>query len=190
MGYSSFENLLVPEVDPGPGSGCLWAHGFKLVEGGTGHVGFQTDGSEKRATFLIDGGSSTAGAGTGNGSTVSFPWTAGREYAFRVWTDEPGWWSAIVQDQTDGREVEIGRIVVPPHWRQLTSWSVMSTEYFGAPLVSCDGTPRASVVFGEPTANDGRVTPERASHRLGDGTCDTSWVEPILGGVRHQMGSL
>ncbi|MDQ6927387.1 MAG: hypothetical protein M3159_01840 [Actinomycetota bacterium] len=189
MGYSSFENLLVPEVDPAPGSDYLWAHGFKLVEGGAGHVGFQTTGGDKRAVFLIDGGTAAAGNGNGNGSSVSFPWIAGREYALRVWTNEPGWWSALVQDQSDGREVEIGRILVPQHWRKLTSWSVMSTEYLGAPLISCDGLPRSSVLFGEPTANEGRVTPERSSHRLGEGTCDTSWVEPVGEGVRHKMGS-
>jgi hypothetical protein len=189
MGYSSFENLFVPEVDPAPGVGYLWAHGFKLVGGGAGHVGLQTDGNDRRAIFLIEGGRSAAGNGSANGSSISFPWVAGREYALRVWTDEPGWWGALVQDQTDGRAVEIGRIVVPSDWRRLTSWSVMSSEYLGAPLVSCDGLPHSSVVFGEPTANDGRVVPERSSNRLGDGTCETSWVESVGEGVRHQMGS-
>jgi hypothetical protein len=190
MGYSSFEHLLVPEVDPAPGSDYLWAHGFKLVQGGAGHVGFQTTGGDKRAIFLIEGGHAVAGESTGNGSSIQFPWKAGGEYALRVWTDEPGWWTAVVQDQNDGREVRIGRIQVPGDWRRLTSWSVMTTEYLGAPLVSCDGLPRSSVVFGEPTANDGRVTPERSSNRLGDGTCEMSWIEPVGEGVRHQMGSL
>jgi hypothetical protein len=187
-GYSSFENLLVPEIDPGPGTAYLWAHGFRLVGGGSGHVGFQSDGGDKRAIFLIEGGRASVGNGAGNGVSLPFQWAAGREYALRVWTDEPGRWSALVQDQTDGHQVEIGQIDVPPDWRRLTSWSVMSTEYLGAPLVSCDGLPRVSVVFGAPTANDGRFTPERSHNRLGDGTCDASWVEPVGDGVRHQMG--
>jgi hypothetical protein len=188
-GYSSFEHLVVPEVEPQPGAGYLWAHGFRLVGGGGGHVGLQTDGNDKRAVFIIDGGRSAVGNGSGNGSAVAFPWVAGREYALRVWTDEPGWWAALVQDQNDGREVEIGRIVVPSEWRRLSSWSVMSTEYLGAPLMSCDGVPPSSVVFGEPTANEGRFVPDRSSNRLGDGTCEASWVEPVGAGVRHRMGS-
>src|SRR5947209_1077662 len=32
-GYRSFEHVVVPEVEPGPGGAYLWAHEFKLVGG-------------------------------------------------------------------------------------------------------------------------------------------------------------
>jgi hypothetical protein len=187
-GYSSFENLIVPEVDPGPGGSFLWAHGFRFVGGGSGHVGLQTDGIDRRAVFIIEGGHALSGNGMGNGFSVPFTWTAGHEYALMIHTNGESSWTALVQDQATGYSATIGTILVPLDWRRLSSWSVMSTEYLGEPLPSCAGVPRSSVLFGTPTANDGRVEPERSNSRLGAGTCHMSWAEDTPFGVRHLMG--
>jgi hypothetical protein len=76
---------------------------------------------------------------------------------------------------------------VPGHWRNLDSWSVMWTEYYGPPLTSCTELAYSSVVFGRPTANDGEGKPAGSHSHLSEGTCP-SRVEDLGYGVRHQMG--
>jgi hypothetical protein len=128
------------------------------------------------------------GEGEGWSCRVPYLWEAGRGYRLRVWTVEPGWWAAWVRDEVTDVETEIGFIRVPGDWRQLDTWSVMWTEYYGGPLASCSDLPHSKVVFGTPTADDGAVEPERTVNRLGDGTCDSSAIEHVRSGVRHEMG--
>jgi hypothetical protein len=63
----------------------------------------------------------------------------------------------------------------------------MWTEYYGA-LVRCSDLTHSRVVFGIPTA-DGATVPERQHSHVSDGDCQESSVEPVPGGVRHEMGA-
>lgn len=201
-GYRSFEHVLVPEVDPGPESMYFWAHQFRLIGGEGGYLGLQTKGNRadgslgKMAIFSIWDALEAAGPGTtrfggeGEGWSCRIPymWEAGRAYGLKVSAVGGGWWEAKVRDEATGVVSQIGGIRVPEHWRNLDSWSVMWTEYYGSPLDRCSDLEYSSVVFGTPLANDGETKPAGSHSHLGDGTCETSDVQPVAQGVRHQMG--
>lgn len=201
-GYHSFEHVVVPESDPGPGSTYFWAHQFRMIGGEGGYIGLQTDGNRadgslgKMAIFSIWDAAGAEGPGVvrfdGEGSgwscRIPFAWEAGSAYALRVANGGDGWWTGQVRDEHTGAVSDVGRIQVPGHWRQLDSWSVMWTEYYGTPVDSCRDLPHSSVVFGTPIANGGEARPAGSHHRLGDGSCDNSRIDPVEGGVRHQMG--
>ena len=201
-GYRSFEHVLVPEVDPGPDSMYFWAHQFRLIGGEGGYLGLQTKGNRvdgslgKMAIFSIWDALEAAGPGTtrfggeGEGWSCRIPykWEAGRAYGLKVSSVGGGWWEAKVRDEATGVVSQIGGIRVPEHWRNLDSWSVMWTEYYGSPLDRCSDLAYSSVVFGTPLANDGETKPAGSHSHLGDGTCETSDVQPVAQGVRHQMG--
>ena len=201
-GYKSFEHVLVPEIDPGPESSYYWAHQFRIINGEGGYLGLQTNGNRvdgtvgKMAIFSIWAALDAAGPGTmrftgeGEGWSCRIPyqWEAGRAYALRVDARDDGWWRAAVREEATGRVSEIGTIQVPEHWRQLDSWSVMWTEYYGPPLGRCADLAHSSVVFSTPTANDGEAKPAGSHNRIGEGTCESSRVEPLAHGVRHEMG--
>ncbi len=114
--------------------------------------------------------------------------SGGPEYELRVWTEREGWWSAAVSGHPAGQETVIGRVLVPDHWRRLGSVSTTRTEYRGSPLQRCDDLRACSVLYRMPTADGGRVQPERHESRVGPGTCEGSQVEAVAGGVRHVMG--
>lgn len=201
-GYKSFEHVLFPEVDPGPESSYYWAHQFRIIGGEGGYLGLQTNGHRadgsvgKLAIFSIwdaleaegPGIVRFSGEGSGWSCRIPYQWEAGRAYALRVNTPGGGWWGASVRDEATGQETEIGGIRVPADWRQLDSWSVMWTEYYGPPLGRCADLAHSSVVFSTPIANDGEVKPAASHNRIGEGTCETSRVEPLAHGVRHEMG--
>ncbi|MDP8937035.1 MAG: hypothetical protein M3O23_04810 [Actinomycetota bacterium] len=183
---------MVPEVDPGPDASFIWAHDFGFVGGQTGRLGLQS--ATKAAVFSVSSAVAAEGAGTeriaggGWSCRLPYPWQPGRHYRLRVWTVEPGWWAASVRDDATAAESDIGFIQVPSDWRQLDTPSVMCTEYHGPPVASCADVPYCSAVFSSPSADAGSATPERMHSRLGGGTCDSSHVEPVPGGVRHQIG--
>ncbi|HEX2118975.1 MAG TPA: DUF3472 domain-containing protein [Acidimicrobiales bacterium] len=201
-GYLSFEHVLVPETDPGPEATYFWAHQFRMIGGEGGYIGLQTKGNRadgslgKMAIFSIwdaveaegPGTIRFGGEGTGWSCRIPYQWQAGQAYTMKVFTPGGSWWGAKIRDETTGQISELGGIRVPEHWRHLDSWSVMWTEYYGPPLNSCRDLPYSSVVFGAPTANDGEVKPAGSHSHLGEGTCETSFIEPLVGGVRHQMG--
>ena len=200
-GYRSFEHVLIPEVDPGPDSTYFWAHQFRIIGGEGGYIGLQTKGNRvdgslgKMAIFSIwnaveaDGPSTRfSGEGEGWSCRIPYQWEAGRAYALKVATVGGGWWTAKVRDEATGVISEIGGIRVPEHWRQLDTWSVMWTEYYGPPLNSCSELPYSRVVFGTPLANDGETKPAGSHSHIGDGTCETSHIETVPNGVRHEMG--
>ncbi len=174
-GYSSFEHVLVVEVDPGSRAAYLWAHRFTLLGGQGGYVGLETEGN---AVFSV------TGAGT---CRVPCPCKAGRSYDLQVWTEDRGSWAAAVREGT-GPPTLIGRVQVPDDWRRLASTSEMSTEYRGGPLARCADLPPSRVTFFPPTADEGTVSPVRHEIRLGPGTCDGSTVEVTRDGVRHVIG--
>jgi hypothetical protein len=201
-GYTSFEHTLTPEIDPGPDTTYFWAHQFRLIGGEGGYIGLQTKGNRvdgslgKMAIFSIwdaeeaEGPGITRFDGEGSGWSCRIPylWQAGRSYALKVYTPGGGWWAAKVRDETTGVISELGGIRVPGHWRNLDSWSVMWTEFYGGPLTSCSDLPYSSVIFGTPIANDGDGKPAGSHSHIGDGTCDSSHIEAVAQGVRHQMG--
>jgi hypothetical protein len=201
-GYKSFEHTLTPEVDPGPDATYFWAHQFRLIGGEGGYLGLQTKGNRadgslgKVAIFSIwdaeeaegPGAVRFSGEGTGWSCRIPYPWQAGRTYGMRVYTPGGGWWGAAVRDEATGEVQEIGGIRVPGAWRNLDSWSVMWTEYYGPPLNSCSDLGLSSVVFGAPTAEGGDVRPAGSHSHLSEGTCPNSAIEPVTDGVRHQMG--
>jgi len=201
-GYRSFEHVLVPEIDPGPDSTYFWAHQFRMIGGAGGYIGLQTNGNRadgslgKTAIFSIwdaedaegPGVVRFDGEGTGLSCRIPYAWQPGMAYAMRVSAPGGGWWSGQVRDEQTGIVSELGGIRVPEHWRQLDSWSVMWTEYYGPPVDACSDLAHSSVVFSTPTANGGEARPAGSHHRLGDGSCETSRVEPVEGGVRHEMG--
>lgn len=200
-GYNSFEHTLVPEVDPGPDSTYFWAHQFRLIGGEGGYIGLQTKGNRadgslgKMAIFSIWDAEEAQGPGiirfdgegTGWSCRIPYHWTAGHSYSFKVSTPGGGWWEGKVRDEQSGVISTLGGIRVPGHWRNLDSWSIMWTEYYGPPLNSCTELAYSSVVFHTPTAN-GEGKPAGSHSHLGDGTCATSRIEPLGHGVRHQMG--
>ncbi|HWI05078.1 MAG TPA: DUF3472 domain-containing protein [Acidimicrobiales bacterium] len=201
-GYRSFEHVLVAEVDPGPDSMYFWAHQFRLIGGEGGYIGLQTKGNRadgslgKMAIFSIWDALEAAGPGTtrfsgeGEGWSCRIPymWEAGRAYGLKVSAIGGGWWEAKVRDEATGVVSQIGGIRVPEHWRHLDSWSIMWTEYYGPPLGHCRDLAYSSVVFGTPLANDGETKPAGSHSHLGEGTCQTSDIQTVAHGVRHQMG--
>lgn len=201
-GYESFEHVLLPEVDPGPDSTYFWAHQFRMIGGNGGYIGLQTkgdlaDGSVgKMAIFSVwdaeaaegPGAVRFGGEGAGWSCRIPYAWQAGHAYAMRVSTSGDGWWLGQVRDEMSGEVSELGVIRVPQQWRQLDSWSVMWTEYYGPAPATCADLAYSSVVFSAPTANGGDAKPAGFHHRIGDGTCDTSRVEAVADGVRHEMG--
>ncbi len=200
-GYSNFEHVVLPEIDPGPGASFAFTHEFRLVGGDEGLMALCTSsqldaGAGKIAVFSMRG---TLAAESGRGGSVledgsvctcrvPYPWEAGRPYGMRVWTEERAWWSAAVRDQGTGQETLIGRMRVPDDWRRLASQSVSATRYEGPPLGRCVDLPECQVAFREPTADDGRVKPVRHENHLGPGTCETSHIADVRDGVRHGMG--
>ncbi|HWI03840.1 MAG TPA: hypothetical protein VNT52_08455, partial [Acidimicrobiales bacterium] len=56
------------------------------------------------------------------------------------------------------------------------------------PLGHCSDLAYSSVIFGTPLANDGETKPAGSHSHLGDGTCQTSDIQTVAHGVRHQMG--
>lgn len=201
-GYNSFEHVLLPEIDPGPDSAYFWAHQFRLIGGEGGYIGLQAGGNRadgsvgKTAIFSIWDAEEAAGPGpmrfggegVGWSCRIPYPWQAGRAYGLKVASLGGGWWAAKVRDEATGEINEIGGIRVPGHWRNLDSWSVMWTEYFGPPLGACRDLAYSSVIFGTPAANDGEAKPAGSHSHLGEGTCQTSHIEALAHGVRHQMG--
>ena len=204
-GYRSFEHVMVPETDPGPDATYFWAHQFRLIDGAGGYIGLQTrgtldDGSfGKIAIFSVwdaEGAEGAPGAkavrftGEGEGWSCRIPyeWQAGQAYGLKVFGVGGGWWGAKVRDEATGEIRELGGIRVPEHWRGLDTWSIMWTEYYGPPLRSCRDLAYTSVVFGMPTADDGEIKPAGSHSHIGEGTCDTSRIETLADGVRHQMG--
>ena len=201
-GYRSFEHVLVPEVDPGPETTYFWAHQFRLIGGEGGYIGLQTKGNRvdgslgKMAIFSIWNALEAAGPGTtrfsgeGEGWSCRIPymWEAGKAYGLKVSAIGGGWWEAKVRDEATGVVSEIGGIRVPEDWRHLDTWSVMWTEYYGPPLGRCSDLPYSSVIFGTPLANDGETKPAGSHSHFGDGSCESSHIETVAGGVRHQMG--
>jgi len=201
-GYRSFEHVLIPEVDPGEDSSYYWAHQFRIIGGEGGYLGLQTNGHRadgsvgKMAIFSIwdaleaegSGVVPFSGEGVGWSCRIPYQWEAGRAYELRVSTPGDDWWEASVRDDATGVETDIGAIRVPGNWRQLDSWSVMWTEYYGPPLGRCADLAYSSVIFSTPVANDGEVKPAGSHHRIGDGSCDGSRVDAVAGGVRHEMG--
>ena len=200
-GYSSFEHVVLPEIDPGQGAAYAFVHEFKMVGGDEGSMGLSTGsdldaGGSKSAVFSIrnavaaDSGGPSSGVNSGGGWScrIPYPWEAGRPYGMRIWTEDQGWWSAMVRDQVSGEERLIGRIRVPDHWRRLASWSVTATRYQGPPLVHCEHLPECQVAYREPTADDGTVKPVRHENHLAPGTCETSRIADVRDGVRHGVG--
>jgi hypothetical protein len=119
---------------------------------------------------------------------LPLPSSEGRHYQLRVWTEREGWWAAAVGDHPAAHDTVIGRILVPDHWRRLGTVSTIRTEYRRRPLQRCDDLPACTVVYRMPTADGGRVQPERHESRVGPGTCEGSRVETVADGVRHAMG--
>ncbi|HEX2042610.1 MAG TPA: hypothetical protein VHF24_08225 [Acidimicrobiales bacterium] len=201
-GYSSFEHSLTVEVDPGPQASYFYAHQFTLVGGAGGYLGLQTrgraDGTWGRiAIFSIWDAVAARGpapvrfTGEGEGWTcrIMYPWQGGRPYRMHLRTRARAWWVASVADAVTGNETEIGWIQVPHRWQRLDGWSVMWTEWYGGPLARCADLPHSSVVFHTPSADDGRVRPDRASDHLDTGaSCDNSRVERLENGSRQEMG--
>jgi len=202
-GYESFEHVVSPEVDPGPDATFFWAHQFRMIGGNGGYIGLQTKGNlpdgslAKVAIFSIWDAEEAEGAGAmrfgGEGAgwscRIPYAWKAGTAYAMRVSTTGEGWWRGQVRDEQTGEVSDLGSIRVPGEWRQLDSWSVMWTEYYGPALANCRDLAYSSVVFSAPTANGGQAKPAGAHHRIGDGACDSSRIEAVVNGVRHEMGA-
>jgi hypothetical protein len=205
--YSVLEHVLVPEVDPGPGSLYFWAHQFRTVGGEGGYIGLQTKGNRadgslgKMAIFSFwdtlgaegPGVVRFGGEGVGWSCRIPYFWEAGRAYRLRVeLVDVDGreaWWAASVADVDRGEDSqEFGRICAPAGWGGLGTWSVMWTEYYGPPLARCSDLAYSRVVFSTPSAENGSVAPNRWRDHLSDGPCDTSRITRLEGGVRQEMG--
>ena len=199
-GFATFEHVILPEVDPGDGAHFFFVHEFKFVGGDEASMGLQTaselGAGTRSAVFSIRNAVSAdigaAGSAMADGSgwscQVPYPWEAGTPYGMRVWSEEPSWWSAAVRDQTSGTDLLIGRIRVPDDWRRLASWSVTATRYGGGTLARCADVPECQVAYREPTADEGAVKPVRHENDFGPGTCETSRIVDVRGGVRHGMG--
>lgn len=201
-GFASFEHIVLPEIDPGPATAIAMVHEFKLSGGDRGMFGLETGdgrsatGNGKSAVFSIANAlrADNGGAVVGDGGApswvcrITYPWAAGRSYAMRLWTDAPGWWSAAVTDLAAGQEDLIGHIRVPEAWRQLAGWSVMATRYHDVVVGRCADLPESRVAYREPTANESKISPVRHENHLGAGTCESSRVSDVRGGVRHEIG--
>lgn len=184
-GYRSFEQVVYPEIDPGPAGAYLWAYEFKFVGGEAGYIGLQTDGAPegRSALFAVSNGRDMAAT-----QRTPFPWVTGGAYRLRVWTDDGGWWFGAVRDEYSGIEAPIGNFQTPPGWLRLASWSMTTVEYRGRVLSRCADLRPVQVSFSVPTADDGTVEPQVHQSRVGEGTCEGASVEDVPGGVRHAIG--
>lgn len=197
-GYSSFEHLVLPEVDPSPAA-YVWGHQFAFVGGLSGWLGLESgrsgggDGG-KAAVFEVQGAVDATGPGAGGGTGpdaawscwLPWPWAVGGTYRMRIWTEVEGWWSAAVGEE--GRDpVIIGHVQVPVDWRRLASQSIAFSEYRGPALARCADLAASCVTFSVPTADEGTL-PVRRENVIDPGTCGGSQIDDLGGGVRHRMG--
>ncbi|MGI9033304.1 MAG: DUF3472 domain-containing protein [Acidimicrobiales bacterium] len=200
-GFSSFTHTVLAEIDPGPAATYFWAHQFALQDGQGGYLGLQTRGNRadgtvgKMAIFSLWDATGAEGrgvvrfSGEGEGWSARIPylWSLGSTYRLSVAAAAGSWWSASVTDPTTGENQVIGSLQAPPGWGGLRPWSIMWTEYYGPPLARCADLAPVSAVFGEPRADAG-VAPVRSHSHVGEGTCDSTHITEVPGGVRHEMG--
>jgi hypothetical protein len=191
------EWTVTPETDPSP-DGYFWSHQVAIVGGSAAYAGLQTMGAEPAGKIAIFSVWEALGAegpvyaapfgGEGEGWSVRIPfaWEVAGTYRFVLGaTDSGSGWSCTVDSQL------IGTIAVDPRWRGLDSTSIMWTERYAGPMRSCADIAHASVVFGEPAAEDGVVRPLTHRNHLGQPVgCPGSSVEDVDGrAVRHVMGA-
>jgi hypothetical protein len=208
-GYFSFEHCVTPEIEPDQGVGYFWSHQVAFVHGEAGYFGLQTigqrpDGSEgKVAIFSIWNALAArgpgiaqrfGGEGVGFQTLIPYDWQAGRKYRLRLFKSgaqrKGTEWTAKVHDESTGVEVEIGTITVSKKWGYLSDWSVMWSErYTGPEIRRCADVGYSSVLFGEPSANQGAVRPESHHNHLSDPVnCPNSRIKDKGAGIRQEMG--
>ena len=193
-GYDEMRWELEPRSDPSP-VGYFWSHQVGLVRGDGGYLGLQTEGSDptgKIAIFSVWGAIDADGpeyvapfSGEGSGMTVRirYQWTPGRREHLAIRSEGGSWWRAEVGGRL------IGRIRVEPRWAGLAPTSIMWTERYAPPLLSCADMGHAVAWFGTPTA-DGGVVPRGHRNFLADHRgCQGSAVYDSDDGVVQVMGA-
>lgn len=156
-----------------PGATYYYADQFIFGSGGDqGYIGLQ-DGSwpsgGRAAIFSIWSANAASGAncatfgreGTGWSCRVdAYKWVVGRTYQLRVTKDgvDSGgtWYKGTVRDTATGVLTTMGRIRVPLAWSGMqghVSW----TEWFGAPVASCQAIVASKVRWTYPTAQKDTV---------------------------------
>ena len=87
-------------------------------------------------------------------------------------------WLGEVTDLTTGVTTDIATINIAASWGNLSSWSVVWTEWFGASPSSCSALPYSNVTFSDFTANNGQyTTPSSTSDTLQTGTGCTGYSQ-------------
>ncbi|GAU71628.1 hypothetical protein SSP35_60_00020 [Streptomyces sp. NBRC 110611] len=178
-GYSDFETSITITRDPGYNGRTYWAHqfGFSGSEE-PGYVGLQSrDGYEKFINFSIWGAASWSNVQSGTrcrkfdheGSGVQcdarYVWREGVTYRIKISRSSANSWRAAITDTRTGKTTDVATIVLPQDRGGLSTlgeWVENFAQGSDQPS-TCEDVPAATVVFGQPTASQGRVRPIRSS---------------------------
>lgn len=177
-GFASAEIDITPVIDGFP-DGYFFAHQFLFqvttgIPGQSmgGYVGLQTNGANLggHVAHFAGWGATTATSsgfagtftneGLGWKTQISYPWKIDRTYRCRVAlvTDDSTnqTWAAYVKDVLTDEETEIGRITWPSSIGHLQGVTASFHErYSGSPVI----VQQSSVIFSNPTMNQGSVLP-------------------------------
>jgi hypothetical protein len=124
---------------------------------------------------------------------AKFEWEACHVYRMRFAperTDAGGdtWYGAWITDRTTAKTTLIGRMLVPSDAGQISPYSISRTSPILREATTCEASPRASAVFGRPTAADGSRAHARRGHRFTTPSgCRRSGFVDFEDAVRHEM---
>jgi hypothetical protein len=139
-------------------------------------------------------------ATTANGSSwltihAKFDWQVCHAYQLRFGPESTTangstWYGAWLVDLTTATTTFIGRMLLASDTGELSPFSTtLSTPIdFGQPT-SCGVSEHMSVIFANPTGNDGSISSTSHTNRFKTPTrCPTSRFSELSGGVRHELG--
>lgn len=172
-GYADIRTAVTITAEPGDSGNTYWAHQWGYARGGEGgYAGLQQrSGTDKYLNFSIWGASgwhsTAAGAscqffgheGDGVQCAMPYAWVTGVTYAVSIERPDAMSWRAVITDSRSGVTTAVATIVLPDD-RGGISWLSEWVENFSQgdeALPSCAAVPRATAVFGRPTANGGTV---------------------------------
>lgn len=124
---------------------------------------------------------------------AKFEWEACHVYQMRFAPDktEAGgatWYGAWITDRTTAQATLLGRMLLPPDAGQISLYSISRTSPILKDAMTCEASPRASAVFGRPTAADGSHSHARRGHRFTTPSgCRRSRFVDFEDAARHEL---
>jgi hypothetical protein len=208
--YSNITHDLKINSVPNLGStDYFWSRQFYFQAGPTGQGGYVGLQGINRAIFSIfdydspeyssacTGYASGFDGGTEPGTSCYINYTVvqGHTYHLKVADvskDSKGInWQASVEDLTTGKTTTIATVNVASSWGQLSSASIVWTEYFGPPLTSCSSLPLSNVTFSKFAGNNNTYTsPTSHTDTIAQNSCTylSNIIDNSSSSFTHEMG--